>query len=87
MKVSSMFLIGLTCAFGFNEHVGFSAPTSVDESNEEIHHGYEIPGNICIVNTKGSDQTFDAYVLECIQRKHSWFKVSIDDREDIIWRR
>jgi hypothetical protein len=87
MKVASMFLVGLTCAFGLNEHIGFSMPMSVDEPNELIHHGYEIPGNICIVNTKGSNQTFDAYVLECASKKHSWFKISIDDGEIIIWSR
>ena len=79
MKFFASILLGMTFILGVSEP---RDPIKATESlffildKEDFNALYEFPNNICIVTTDGDSQTFDSDVEECLNKKHSWLKVS-----------
>ena len=79
MKFFASILLGMTFILGVSEpHDALEEDESLFFILDKKDFGapYEFPNNICIVTTDGDSHTFDSDVEECLNKKHSWLKVS-----------
>ena len=78
-------MIGITFMFGFANTTNSTENTTTREqaiSSKAVKKNFDafiVPGNICIVNTDGVARTFNSCAHECLNKKHSWFKISIGE--------
>jgi hypothetical protein len=89
MKFFTAIMLGITFMFGFvNQSVTATDSTQQMDSDEKAFPSrsltknfdtFIIPGNICIVNTEGAARTFNSCAHECLNKKRSWFKISIGE--------
>tara|TARA_Y100000296_G_C5076434_1_gene207567 strand:+ start:275 stop:559 length:285 start_codon:yes stop_codon:yes gene_type:complete len=88
MKFFTAVVLGITFMFGFVNRSG-SADNVVEHtqssSSKFVKKNFDtfmMPGNICIiniVNTDGAARSFNSYAHECLNKKRSWFKISIEE--------
>ena len=89
MKFFTAAVLGITFMFGFVNSSESVTQQELIENDDEQSYSFEsikknfdpfiIPGNICIVNTEGTTRTFNSCAYECLNKEHSWFKISIGD--------